>query len=98
MEEKIFWEFEDIAEKCLAGELKGNFLFRISNHGITSVHSDNLERNIGACEGYPYPYWISVDGGISNSYTVEGMVLDGLRTSDEDIIDFIPEENVSQKQ
>ena len=76
--------FKEIAEKCLAGELSGRFVCRDGLHisSFTLSRTDNLS--------YPYKLYrvgkLTIDGFTSSKY------------SHNDIIQFIPYEEMKQEQ
>ena len=86
MEQKLrnMENFKDFAEKCLAGELSGRFVCRDGLHisSFTLSRTDN--------PSYPYKLHrvgeLTIDGLVSNKY------------SHNDIIQFIPYEEMKQEQ
>lgn len=77
-------DFKEIAEKCLAGELSGRFVCRdgLQISSFTLSRTDN--------PSYPYKLYrvgkLTIDGNTPNKY------------SQNDIIQFIPYEEMKQKQ
>ena len=71
--------FKEIAEKCLAGELKGTF----KNRKGENIPSEALFKS--ASKTYPYTYCIS------HCVTVCGNYYKSCKPSKYDIIDFIPD-------
>lgn len=77
--------FKEIAEKCLAGELRGTFINRRGD-----IIPSNMLHKYDSIK-YPYIYWET------NCITRNGNYLyNGEKTSDYDIIDFIPD-NMQKK-
>lgn len=72
-------KFKEIAEKCLAGELSGRF----KNRKGEDIPSETLGRS--ASKTYPYVYCLSYGVTMHGEYYKSG------KSSEYDIIDFIPD-------